>query len=250
MVQELHRHDFYYILALQKGSGTHDIDFSPCTVCDNVIFLLRPGQVHRLILKAGSTGYVMQFKNEFYNPRDKASNQQLRKAGNINHYQPGAGRFQKLFSLLTYIFEEYTGKQENYGEVIKANIRIFFIELARLYNYSLPVNTDLYIQQRLEEFLDLLETNVFNHKQVSYYAAVLNLSEYQLNSITKATVGQTCSEIINDAIILEAKRYVLGTSYQVKEIADHLGYEDVSYFIRFFKKHTGFSPNEFRNNFT
>jgi AraC-like DNA-binding protein len=81
---------------------------------------------------------------------------------------------------------------------------------------------------------------------VSFYADLLNLSSYQLNAITKATLGKTCSELINEFIILEAKRTLLATSNQVNQIAYHLGYEDVSYFIRFFKKHTGYSPEAFR----
>ncbi len=75
---------------------------------------------------------------------------------------------------------------------------------------------------------------------------MMNLSAYQLNEITKVAVGKTPSELINEQIILEAKRYLLATPNQVKDIADHLGYEDVSYFIRFFKKHTGHSPEAFR----
>ena len=77
---------------------------------------------------------------------------------------------------------------------------------------------------------------------------MLNLSTYQLSAITKGVLGKTPSEVINDYIILEAKRYLLGTSDQVNQIAWHLGYEDTSYFIRFFKKHTGFSPDAFRTN--
>jgi AraC-like DNA-binding protein len=78
---------------------------------------------------------------------------------------------------------------------------------------------------------------------------MLNLSNYQLNAITKTTLGKTCSEVIDEYIILESKRNLLATSNQVTQIAFHLGYEDVSYFIRFFKKHTGYSPEAFRNNF-
>jgi AraC-like DNA-binding protein len=77
---------------------------------------------------------------------------------------------------------------------------------------------------------------------------MLNLSSYQLNAIVRATLGKTCSELIIEYILLESKRYLLATSHQVTQIAYHLGYEDVSYFIRFFKKHTGYSPEAFRNN--
>jgi len=249
MAQELHRHNFFYILALKKGSGNHDIDFTPYTVCDNSVFFMRPGQVHRLVLKAGSTGYLMQFRDEFCFPHDKVSNQLVRKASNINHYQLNTDGFQKLLAILTYIFQEYADKQERYQEVIKENMGIFFIGLVRQYSRNPFDNANLYMQERLEEFLELLETHVFNHKQVSQYAAMLNLSIYQLNAVTKATIGKTCSELINEYIILEAKRYLLATSNRINQIADHLGYEDVSYFIRFFKKHTGHSPEAFRTNF-
>jgi len=249
MVQELHRHDFFYMLALEKGTGHQDIDFTPYTIGDHAVFFMRPGQVHQLVLKAGSTGYLMQFRDEFYFPRDKVSNQLLRKAGNINHYQLNADGFQKLLTILTGIFQEYTGKQESYEEVIKANMGIFFIGLARQAGRILPGNASLYTQEQLETFLALLETHVFNHKKVAEYAAMMNLSTYQLNAITKETLGKTCSELINEHIILEAKRYLLATSGQVNQVADHLGYEDVSYFIRFFKKHTGYSPEAFRHNF-
>lgn len=63
---------------------------------------------------------------------------------------------------------------------------------------------------------------------------MLAMSVYQLNSITKAAVGKTASEIIDEHIMLEAKRYLLGTANQVKDIAFHLGYEDVSYFNKVF----------------
>ena len=249
MVQELHRHDFFYILALEKGDGNHDIDFTPYTVCDNSIFFMRPGQVHRLVLKAESTGYLMQFRDDFYFPHDKASNQLLRKASKMNHYQFEANRFQKLLTLLTYISLEYADKQEGYRDVIQANMIILFIELVRQYSSSASENANLYMQERLEELLALIETHVFHHKQVSEYAAMMNLSTYQLSAITREMLGKTCSEIINEHLILEAKRYLLATPNQINQIADHLGYEDVSYFIRFFKKHTGYSPEAFRYNY-
>lgn len=251
MTQKLHRHNYFFILALQKGKGAHEIDFTTYTVCDNSIFLLRPGQVHQLELKAGSTGYLLEFDKDFYPANHKSSNQRFRKASTINFCKPETSRFKKIHSLLNYIFGEYTAKQEGYWDVIKANLDILFIEFLRQSRSprGKPPNINPYSQERLEEFLSLLEIHITSFKQVSQYADLLNLSTYQLNAITKATVGKTASELINEHIILEAKRHLLATSHQVKDIAYDLGYEDVSYFIRFFRKHTGYSPETFRRNF-
>lgn len=251
MVQELHRHDFFYILILKKGAGYHEIDFTPYEVGNYAVFLMRPGQVHQLTLKAGSTGYLMQFKTDFFYPQNKLSQQLLRKVSHKNFCRLDGNRFKKLDSILTYIFNEYSDKQEGYQEVIKSSLNVFFIELVRhRQNKSISsTNTNPYTQEQLEKFLALLETHIANHKQVSHYAEMLHLSTYQLNAITKTSLNKTPSELINEHIILESKRHLLATSNQVNQIADHLGHEDVSYFIRFFKKHTGYSPEAFRNNF-
>jgi len=251
MVQELHRHDFFFILALKKGIGSHEIDFTSYEVSDNSVFLMRPGQVHQLTLKTGSTGYLMQFKTDFYHPVDAVSNQLLRKASNKNLCQLDANSLKRLFSILTYIYQENTDRKEGYQEVIKANLGIFFIELVRHRQNSDTTsnNVNSYTQEQLEKFLELLETHISTHKQVTEYADKMNLTPYQLNAITKATLNKTCSDLINEYIILEAKRYLLATSNQVNQIAYYLGFDDVSYFIRFFKKHSGFSPEVFRHNF-
>jgi AraC family transcriptional regulator, transcriptional activator of pobA len=254
MVQGLHRHDFFYILALKKGMGHHEIDFTAYEVSDRSVFFMRPGQVHQHTLKAGSTGYLMGFTTDFYYSQNKVPNysngyQLLRKASNASHYHLDANRFEKLLSLLACVFQEYTDKQERYLEVIKANLEILFIELIRQNSQIPPTHASPYTQERLEKFLELLEKHITSHKQVAQYADMLNLSPYQLNAITKAMLGKTGSDLINEYIILESKRHLLATSNQVIQIAYHLGYEDVSYFIRFFKKHTGHSPEAFRYNF-
>ncbi|QQS37077.1 MAG: helix-turn-helix domain-containing protein [Ignavibacteriales bacterium] len=249
MVQDIHRHDFFFMLVLKRGKGEHTIDFIPYKIQDHSVFFMRPGQVHKLKIKAGSTGFVIQFKKDFYSTADKDSRQLLRRVSNNNMYKHDAKKFLKIFSLVTDIIQEYEHKREKYLDVIKADLEILFIELLRD-NKNDTDHTATINRDRLEEFSELLDANVSANKQPSYFAQKLNLTPYQLNTITKTSLGKTSSEFINEHIILEAKRYLLSTSNQVKEIAYHLGYDDVSYFIRFFKKHTGLSPEAFRSNFS
>lgn len=248
---DLHRHDFFFILALQNGEGIHEIDFTPHKALSHSIFFLRPGQVHQLELKVGCTGFLVEFNTEFYNPTSKSSIQRLRKGSSKNYCKLDLNRFEKIHNTLTSIFLEYTNKEEGYTDIIKANLDIFFIEFLR---QSLSPNgpsttVNPYLQERLEEFLELMDIHITTCKLSSQYAGLMNLSLYQLNEITKTNLGKITSELINERITLEAKRYLLATSDQIKDIADLLGYEDVSYFIRFFKKHTGYSPEVFRKNF-
>jgi len=249
MVQPLHRHSFYYILALQKGAGEHIIDFVPYKVTGNSVFLLRPGQVHQLTLKKQSTGYLVQFGEDFY-PTLQKSPEPFKRSGHRNFCALDAGRSKKLFSILAVMLEENDARQERYLDVIRAGLEMFFIELWRQCHQTAPADpTTGYIRERLEALLALIERHISTHKEVAWYAGKLQLTSYQLNAATKTALGKTCSEVIDAHIVLEAKRHLLATSNQVKQIAGDLGYEDVSYFIRFFRKHTGYSPESFRQHF-
>ncbi len=248
---DLHRHNFFFVLLIQSGKGTHEIDFTPHLVTDKSVFFLRPGQVHQLQLKAGTQGYLMEFDSEFYHPSDKLSSQRLRKASNKNFCEFEFGRFQRLIFFMDNIFDECLNKEEGYMDAIRAALELFFIEYVRQSDNpkSNVLSNNGYAIERFEEFTELLEKNVATQKQVAYYTGEMNLSSYQLNEITKKTVGKTASTLIDEHILLEAKRYLLATPNQVKDISWDLGYEDPSYFIRFFKKQTGTTPELFRRNF-
>ncbi len=252
LIQDTHRHDYYFILALIKGKGKHTIDFITYEITDYSIFFMRPGQVHQLSLNKGCTGYLVQFSKDFYRPGNKTDQQLLRSASNRNYCKLDLEKSKNIFDVLIYIYKEFNEKEEKYFDIIKANLSIFFIELTRYRESQIkPENKNtLFPQERIDELLELLENNIYKYKQVSEYADMLNLSTFQLNSMTKSNLGKTCSTLIDEQIILEAKRYLLATTEQVKEIAYNLGYEDVSYFIRFFKKHTGQTPETYRTNFT
>lgn len=251
MIQELHRHNFFFVLVLEKGEGEHIIDFVSYSVSNHSVFFMRPGQVHQLTIKNGSTGYLLGFDKDFYSTREEPANRILRKVSSKSYCQFGFDRFKKLLSILSNIHQEYTEKQEKYREVIKASLEIFIVELARQSQDPKRHSefSNLYAQERLEVLLELLETHISTNKRVAQYADMLHLTTYQLNAITKKTLGKSCSQLIIEQLILEAKRNLLATSNQINEIASDLGYEDTSYFIRFFKKHTGFSPEAFRQNF-
>jgi AraC family transcriptional activator of pobA len=251
LVHDIHKHNFYFVLAVQHGKGIHEIDFVAYPVHDYSIFILRPGQVHKLQLAADTTGFLMEFDLSFYQPKNTISEHRWKKASSKNFCEVQASGFGKLRTHLAAIFDEYSTKQDGYLEAIKANLDLFFIEYTRQSRNpgSITKAERGYAQERFEELVRLLEKNIVSMKNVSQYADLLNLSSYQLNSIAKAAVGKTVSDLINEQIILEAKRNLLATSNQIKEIADQLGYEDPSYFIRFFKKHTGQSPEAFRKSF-
>ncbi|MBX2878202.1 MAG: AraC family transcriptional regulator [Saprospiraceae bacterium] len=244
LVQGLHRHDFYYLLVVEKGRGAHEIDFKAYPVQDHTVFVMRPGQVHQHSLTRGSTAHIIAFSQW----QEKVTQQLLRKAYTANYYAFSTSEFERVQALTVYIWQEMQQKSMGYKTVLKGMLEALFVELIRKQGQSSGPQSFSYEQQRLEEFVALLQLHIQTFKQVAQYATMMNLSVYQLNTITKSTLGKTPSTLINDHILLEAKRYLLATPNRVNQIAQYLGYEDVSYFIRFFKKQTGFTPVAYRQN--
>ncbi|WP_298475884.1 helix-turn-helix transcriptional regulator [uncultured Maribacter sp.] len=250
-VSKPHRHNFYYLLFVQKGTGSHNIDFNAYPIAENTFFFLKPGQVHQVQFTSPAQGYLIQFNREFYNSAKEQSNMLIRKLGRKSHYVFSKKGFEELEKILNTILREYNEKAFNYRYSIKSYVDILFTEIIR-HGYNKISNMDsenLYHQERFEELMEKVEISFTTHKKVSDYAKMMNLTSYQLNAITKAMVGATCSKLINAQIILEAKRSLLATSNQINEVAFALGYDDPSYFIRFFKKNTGRSPESFRQEF-
>ena len=245
MVQALHRHDHYFLLVITEGEGMHECDFRPHTVVPHTIYAMRPGQVHRLDLKAGSSGYIVQFKPDFLALGDHGARLVLRRAGHLEEVRMEGPQYAGLRGLLDRIARAYDDRKEGHLLIVRAYLGAFLADLV-LCAPTAEKGPNSYARERLEELLELIETRVHDTKEVAAYADLMHLSNFQLNAIAKQGTGRTCSELINDQIILEAKRYLLATTDQVGQVADRLGYEDVSYFIRFFKKHTGHTPEGFR----
>lgn len=99
-------------------------------------------------------------------------------------------------------------------------------------------------------FKDLLEKDYKNQKQVNYYAKQIIITEKRLNQATTKVLGKSPKELIDDRVLLEAKRILAHTTENVKEIAYHLGYEEPTNFIKYFKKHSTVTPTEFREKNT
>src|SRR5690606_8127828 len=100
LIHDLHRHDFYFVLAVEHGTGIHEIDFVPYPVHDNTVFILRPGQVHKLELTADTKGFLLEFDLSFYQPKNSIAEHRWKKASSKNYCEVASARFQRLQTYL------------------------------------------------------------------------------------------------------------------------------------------------------
>jgi AraC family transcriptional regulator, transcriptional activator of pobA len=102
-------------------------------------------------------------------------------------------------------------------------------------------------QELVFKFKNLVKNCFITHKQVGDYAQKLLVSINTLNRYIKEQTGKTAKEIIDETLVLEAKKRLQYSTDDVAEIAYAIGFDEPTHFIRFFKNQTATTPKEYRN---
>ena len=132
-------------------------------------------------------------------------------------------------------------------EMLQMMLKRLLILCTRIYkrqeNYSTVDNIQSDI---IRDFNFLVEQNFKTMHTVTEYAALLNKSPKTLSNLFGKLSDKSPLQYIQDRIILEARRILNYTDLPVSEVGDDLGFQDIQSFSRFFKKHVGLSPTNFR----
>ena len=158
-------------------------------------------------------------------------------------------QWENLLSIKEKIaFEIVNRERINDDLLCRLYLNVLLIEIERINDFNeadnhSPLSRKHFITAR---FKKSLEKNFLTIRKVSDYAEKLYISPTYLNDTVKEVTGQSASEIIQERLILEIKGELIQTESNINQIAFKLGFNDTSYFCRFFKKNTGVSPQTFR----
>lgn len=252
----VHRTGFYHIIWFQQGNPTHLVDFNPIKIKPNTILFLNKDTVQRFDNKTKAGGKAILFTDNFF-CRTETDTKFLRSSILFNNLfsvsQIQIGKHTKLFAeLLQQMSTELQNtKDPSQADILQNLLHNFLLHAERekrKQNFTeIKKDADLdYVML----FKDLLETHYKNQKQVNYYAKQIIITEKRLNQATAKVLGKTPKELIDGRVLLEAKRILAHTTESIKEIAYHLGFEEPTNFIKYFKKHSQFTPTEFREKNT
>lgn len=245
---EPHHHNFEELIIGIEGQIEHFIDFKTNTLNAPLVSFVTKGKIHRAIpkLKDGKCQmWVLRFKSEFipeitfqlYNYYHDHATMKL---------QSGTC-FNRLVSLCEIIDGEMKQKHADLA-VVRHLLSALFIMIESERNKMVPSLNGLEVTQNttLQNFLRILEENYPRPLGVEYYAEKLFMSARNLNLICKSILQQTVSELIETRKLIEAKNQLAHTDKNISEIGFDLGYNEKAYFTNVFKKRTGQTPTEFR----
>lgn len=239
-----HRHSFYAVYWIHQGTGSHIIDFEAYEIKPGRIFYIRPGQVHFLHSGTSICYSALQFTEEFMLPLYK---EVLSGWESIQVYKDLSDEEQnRLRSLFGMMQQESASHLPDSVAVLQSEIHTFMLEIKRMGISGIMNGIQQPVPEVLLRFRRLIEERFQECRQVKDYASLLGITPNYLNVQTQKYWGDSALSFINKRIILEIKRRLLGSDADVSEIAYTLGFNELSYFSRFFKRNVGLTPNAFR----
>lgn len=249
-----HRHDFYHMMWVLSGSGSHVIDSIRHDVRPHTLYFMAPGQVHDLELSDDTAGYSISFSSEFFSfkVQNRHSSTDVpvydfEQFGACVHLDPAQVR--ELSPAMDGIVHEYGREAIGYQDAIWSYLHIFLIKVARMREAAaIPeaaASRNVLLSRR---FKSLLEQHFRSIDEPADYARLLNVTERSLNEATRQALGNTAARLIRDRVMLEAKRLLLHSEISIAEIAGLLSFDDPAYFSRCFRKHSGRSPIDYRRS--
>ncbi len=245
-----HRHDYYHILYIKNGFGEHSIDFKTYKIKPNSLFFVSPGQVHALEVSGDVEGFVITFDPEFYllnNTLQKLLDYPFFHSLNNSPAIYLTDKNDKIVQAILEINEEYNSLDSQKGDLLRSLLEVLLIRTSRVYHGG-GENTPDHLTYQLRKLEALIDSRFKELKLLDDYANLMHLSPKHLNSLCKKGLNKTVTNLIHERTLLEAKRLLLFTDNSVSEIAYELGFMDKSYFMRFFKKHMGFTTEAYRKS--
>jgi len=103
-------------------------------------------------------------------------------------------------------------------------------------------------EQTGKNFERLVMQNYTTQRNVAWYAQKLGITQAHLSTTVKQTTGKTCVEIISSMVIMDAKAQLKSTDLSIHDIAYSLNFANMSFFGKYFKRHVGMGPLEYRNS--
>ncbi len=247
-----HRVKFHHLIYITEGVGTHFIDFNHHPFQPGSFIFINRHQVHAFDLDNQPQGFMILFTQEFVDSIQIS----IRMPTLISGFNPASPPVLTVDHLLKESCEallsemkKVSGKEHGDHLIFQLLFTSLMLKLRRERSHSSTHELSESHRQQFWQFLSLLEDNFASTKDATAYADMMGMTYKTLNHLSKQATRQTPKQLIDAHTILEAKRRLAIENIQVSQLAYALGFEEVSNFVKYFKKHALVTPNQFKDSF-
>lgn len=243
------------IIALcMDGEIDASVNLNRITVRKNDIITLMPGSIFQINELNGELKiFFLGFSSKYVERNDKAKTMldaiySTLGRPKISLSDKGAEMIEKYYRLLIDVYELSDDKIKS---EIADNI---FTDTHKGISllYKKKTASDNVASSKSEQLCKAFKQMVMQHynenRNVAWYAEKLGITHAHLCSVVKQATGKTCADIISSIVIMDAKSQLKSTQQSIQAISDSLNFANMSFFGKYFKRHVGMSPLEYRNN--
>lgn len=241
-----HRHsDLVQLLYVQAGQASLKVEDVVNHVDSSSLQVVPALSVHTFTFSEDVQGYVLSLAQPLAEQLGALLNSPVLTTAAC--YPIGTER-PYLDTLFSSLAREYNQQQSGRDAMLQSLITVLSVWLSRQKQASLLARTEQPDRGReyVQEFTRTLESRFREHLPIEHYAATLGISTAHLNALCRRLSGHSALQMINQRLLLEAKRDLVYTTMTIGQVSDTLGFSDPAYFSRFFKRGTGQSPKQFR----
>jgi len=241
-----HNHDYEELIIGIEGVLEHFIDFTTNTYTAPFISFITKGKIHRVrpgLKDSKCDMWVIRFKSEFIPETTFSLYSFYHNYATIPAQEGDC--FKRLVNLCEMMHTEMQHPVPKLA-IIKHLLSAVFLMIEDERKKIDPTDTHKNNSITFKNFLALLEENFRRPEGADFYAQKLFMSARNLNLICQQIMQKTAAEIIETRKLIEAKNLLMHTDTTISEIGFELGYKEKAYFTRVFKKRTGQTPTEFK----
>ena len=238
--------DLFVITRFVKGSGHCTVDLFPHPVQAGSLFIIHPHSDYSLDIdeEADLEGWTVSIQKDYFRQAGSNLLELIFGLRNISHFPVPKDKGEKLDKLFYFLRTELNTRSPGADPVINAYLTILLSEFNQLSTNS-STGRNLH-DPRYDDFLDLVNKDFREIRDVETYAARIHISSKQLSRICKDASGRTPGQLLDRRIHMEASRLLQYTNRSVKEISYELGFGEPSYFIKFYRRISNQTPHQYR----
>lgn len=253
----LERRNFYSVIVLTQGELCAQIGEHTYDIKSHSLYFVAANQLHGMQkCSPDARGYHLIFDEEYYllclRNQIKLSNFIFFMTTKSPIMSLNKGACTTILPLIEKMELDYCRRSTFKDDLlVKLYLNVFLVEVERLYEFKQDQETKPQSKAALlvAQFQNLVKQHYLKVRQVSDYAGMLYVTPHYLNDAMREHTGHSASAFINAQVSTAAKALIIQTDLSFAEIAAQLLFSNPSYFGRFFKKQTGFTPLQYRKRY-
>ena len=249
ITEHLHT-DLMQLFFIKKGGGFLLSEGKKIALQTPCALLIPNNTLHGFVLQSNVQGDVFTFTNTFFEKSLVEVKKILLQLNQLQHlvFDENTPIFQEIRTLKNSLIQELAAHQPEKNYAVQLHFQLLLLHLYRIKQEkpSQILATENRTLVYFHAFQKLIKKSIHETKTIQQYAKALNISPVHLNRVCQSLVQKSALQVVHEYLLIEAKKYLLGTSNSIAEISYFLDFKDPSHFSKFFRKMMGLSPRTFR----